>query len=226
MLLLPQICGFPPGKAATWTQQSLAAYKAHIESFGLVLDMIQLPLSSAEISSAEVRVILDIRQHSWARGCSLTLAVTVFSVPTSCSGSRPRATRRSPCAATSSSSARRSASRRSSVSQERSATPSRGRLTQTVAADRQPHHPRRCEHGTLPLARRLQRPQVQLPGRPKTEPPAHDRRYGQRRHHVGAHSVLHPARRPCCRAVQGPIPPRTALRALWLEPLTFFEMSC
>ena len=64
--MLPQICGFPPGKAATWTQQSLAAYKAHIESFGLVLDMIQLPLSSAEISSAEVRVILDINTRGRA----------------------------------------------------------------------------------------------------------------------------------------------------------------
>ena len=47
------ICGNPPGPTGDWTAAHLARYKEHVESFGLTLDMIPLPLSSSEISQAE-----------------------------------------------------------------------------------------------------------------------------------------------------------------------------
>ena len=47
------ICGYPPGPAKSWTADHLIRYRERVESFGLTLDMIQLPLSSREISKAE-----------------------------------------------------------------------------------------------------------------------------------------------------------------------------
>ena len=47
------ICGYPPGDPREWTVQVLVAYREHVESFGLQLDFIPLPLNSHEISLAE-----------------------------------------------------------------------------------------------------------------------------------------------------------------------------
>ena len=47
------ICGFPPGNPKGWTEQLLTEYREHVESFGLKLDFIPLPLNSHEISNAE-----------------------------------------------------------------------------------------------------------------------------------------------------------------------------
>ena len=47
------ICGFPPGDPKDWTEQLLTTYREYVESFGLKLDFIPLPLNSHEISSAE-----------------------------------------------------------------------------------------------------------------------------------------------------------------------------
>ena len=47
------ICGYPPGETSEWTAQNLTKYREHVESFGLSLDIIPLPLSSHEISRAE-----------------------------------------------------------------------------------------------------------------------------------------------------------------------------
>jgi mannonate dehydratase len=49
---LEHICGYPPGPAKDWTPQLLREYREHVESFGLTLDFIPLPLGSDEISKA------------------------------------------------------------------------------------------------------------------------------------------------------------------------------
>ncbi len=50
---LEHICGYPPGREDDWTPELLTRYREHVESFGLTLDMVPLPLSSVEISRAE-----------------------------------------------------------------------------------------------------------------------------------------------------------------------------
>ena len=47
------ICGYPPGPADRWSPRLLSEYREHVESFGLTLDIIPLPLASHEISRAE-----------------------------------------------------------------------------------------------------------------------------------------------------------------------------
>ena len=50
---LEHICGYPPGSEDDWTPELLIGYREHVESFGLKLDIVPLPLSSVEISRAE-----------------------------------------------------------------------------------------------------------------------------------------------------------------------------
>ena len=50
---LEHVCGYPPGPAEKWDAVLLKNYREHVESFGLMLDFIPLPLSSHEISRAE-----------------------------------------------------------------------------------------------------------------------------------------------------------------------------
>lgn len=47
------ICGYPDGDSSQWTVDHLTQYREHVESFGLKLDFIPLPLNSHEISVAE-----------------------------------------------------------------------------------------------------------------------------------------------------------------------------
>ena len=47
------VCGYPPGDAGTWNAEVLTRYREHVESFGLTVDVIPLPLGSSEISRAE-----------------------------------------------------------------------------------------------------------------------------------------------------------------------------
>ena len=47
------ICGYPPGCPESWTAETLTRYREHVESFGISLDFIPLPLNSHEISNAE-----------------------------------------------------------------------------------------------------------------------------------------------------------------------------
>ena len=46
---LKHICGYPPGRWTEWTRPVLEKYREHVESFGLVLDMVTLPLNSSPI---------------------------------------------------------------------------------------------------------------------------------------------------------------------------------
>jgi mannonate dehydratase len=43
------VCADPPGSPRQWTRDDLARHRDHIESFGLKLDMVQLPLNSRPI---------------------------------------------------------------------------------------------------------------------------------------------------------------------------------
>jgi mannonate dehydratase len=46
------VCADPPGNPHDWTLDVLLRHRAHVESFGLILDMVQLPLSSRPIEES------------------------------------------------------------------------------------------------------------------------------------------------------------------------------
>ena len=52
------ICGFPNEHHSEWTATTLTQYREYVESFGLNLDMVQLPLASNKIDSAELPAIM------------------------------------------------------------------------------------------------------------------------------------------------------------------------
>src|SRR5215469_12177345 len=52
------VCVDPPGDPHHWSLDNLRRHKDHVESFGLPLDMVQLPLSSRPIEDAESPNIL------------------------------------------------------------------------------------------------------------------------------------------------------------------------
>src|SRR5437762_2860974 len=47
------VCVDPPGDPHHWSLDDLNRHREHVESFGLSLDMVQLPLSSRPIEEAE-----------------------------------------------------------------------------------------------------------------------------------------------------------------------------
>ena len=56
------VCVDPPGDPHHWSLDDLRRHKDHVESFGLSLDMVQLPLSSRPIEQAESPNILLWRE--------------------------------------------------------------------------------------------------------------------------------------------------------------------
>ena len=52
------VCVDPPGNPHDWTTDVLSRHREHIESFGLTLDMVQLPLSSRPIEKSQSPAIL------------------------------------------------------------------------------------------------------------------------------------------------------------------------
>jgi mannonate dehydratase len=52
------VCVDPPGNPHHWSLDDLNRHREHIESFGLILDMVQLPLSSRPIEEAQSPNIL------------------------------------------------------------------------------------------------------------------------------------------------------------------------
>ncbi len=46
---IKHVCADPPGSPRHWTRDDLARHREHIESFGMTLDMVQLPLNSRPI---------------------------------------------------------------------------------------------------------------------------------------------------------------------------------
>lgn len=79
------ICGYPPGEPSEWTAENLTRYREHVESFGLVLDMIPLPLSSSEVSRAEnPNIILGKspeRDREIEGICNIIRACSVAGIP-------------------------------------------------------------------------------------------------------------------------------------------------
>ena len=55
---LKHICADPEGSPASWTLDDIKRHREKVESFGLVLDMIQLPMSSRPIEEASYPDIL------------------------------------------------------------------------------------------------------------------------------------------------------------------------
>ncbi|HEY6430351.1 MAG TPA: mannonate dehydratase [Acetobacteraceae bacterium] len=56
------VCVDPPGNPHHWALEDLLRHREHIESFGLVLDMVQLPLSSRPIEEGQSPNILLARE--------------------------------------------------------------------------------------------------------------------------------------------------------------------
>ena len=52
------VCVDPPGNPHHWSQDDLNRHREHVGSFGLILDMVQLPLSSRPIEEAQSPNIL------------------------------------------------------------------------------------------------------------------------------------------------------------------------
>jgi hypothetical protein len=59
------VCVDPPGSPHYWSLDALRRHKDHVESFGLSLDMVQLPIPSGPIE-AQDRASLT----RWAEGCA------------------------------------------------------------------------------------------------------------------------------------------------------------
>jgi len=55
---ITHVCADPAGSPHDWTLDTLRRHKAHVERFGLVLDMVQLPLSSRPIEEGQSPDIL------------------------------------------------------------------------------------------------------------------------------------------------------------------------
>ena len=66
---LKHICGYPPGEPEDWTVENLTRYREHVESFGLTLDVIPLPLNSHEISRAVSRFVSCSPWETKAKAC-------------------------------------------------------------------------------------------------------------------------------------------------------------
>ncbi|MBV8524711.1 MAG: mannonate dehydratase, partial [Acetobacteraceae bacterium] len=56
------VCVDPPGNPHHWSYEILARHKEHVESFGLTLEMVQLPLSSRPIEQSQSPAILLARE--------------------------------------------------------------------------------------------------------------------------------------------------------------------
>src|SRR6476659_7701019 len=61
------VCVDPPGSPHYWSLDALHRHKDHVESFGLSLDMVQLPISSGPIEAGDRPHILLARDPEWQR---------------------------------------------------------------------------------------------------------------------------------------------------------------
>lgn len=55
---IKHVCADPPGSPASWTRDDFARLRDKVEGFGLVLDMVQLPLPSRPVERADLPDIL------------------------------------------------------------------------------------------------------------------------------------------------------------------------
>jgi mannonate dehydratase len=79
------VCVQPAGNPHDWTTDGLNRFREHIESFGLVLDMVQLPLSSRPIEQQESPSILlgrdPERQREIDSICALIERLAAAGIP-------------------------------------------------------------------------------------------------------------------------------------------------
>jgi mannonate dehydratase len=61
------VCVDPPGSADDWSLDALRRHKDHIESFGLSLDMVQLPISSGPLEAEDKPHVLIANGQEWQR---------------------------------------------------------------------------------------------------------------------------------------------------------------
>ena len=47
------VCSDPPGDARTWTKDDLARHREKLDSYGITLDMVQIPLSSTPLDTSQ-----------------------------------------------------------------------------------------------------------------------------------------------------------------------------
>ena len=80
------ICGWPPEPGSNWTVDYLARYKEHVESFGINLDILPLPLTSLEKPNPENPNILlgksPERDREIEHICDIIRMVAAIGVPT------------------------------------------------------------------------------------------------------------------------------------------------
>ena len=79
------VCVDPPGNAHHWSLDDLKRHREHLESFGLTLDMVQLPLSSRPIEEAQSPNILlgkdPDRQREIDSVCALIERLAAVGIP-------------------------------------------------------------------------------------------------------------------------------------------------
>ena len=79
------ICVDPPGSPGHWSLDELCRHKEHVESFGLSLDMVQLPISSGPMEAQDRPHVLIAKDHEWRREidglCGLIERLAVAGIP-------------------------------------------------------------------------------------------------------------------------------------------------
>jgi mannonate dehydratase len=79
------VCVDPPGNPHHWSLDDLNRHREHVESFGLVLDMVQLPLSSRPIEEGQSPNILLAREPDRQREidsiCALIERLAAAGIP-------------------------------------------------------------------------------------------------------------------------------------------------
>src|SRR2546423_5680169 len=82
---VPQFCVAPPGNPHPWSPDDLNRHREHVESFGLTLDMVQLPMASRPIEEQESPHILlgkdPERQREIDSICALIERLAAAGIP-------------------------------------------------------------------------------------------------------------------------------------------------
>jgi mannonate dehydratase len=78
------VCADPPGNAHHWSREDLERHRAKIEGFGLILDMVELPLSSRPIEqsrSADILLAGPDRDRQIDSICALIERLAAVGIP-------------------------------------------------------------------------------------------------------------------------------------------------